>query len=598
MPHNASVDKTLGKSLCVWWICDPVTNRWRAAVEAAVAGEGRPHFFLQVCLVLMALNAAVFHFFPVASHDTRFNLLLCAGLLVLAWLAGRPRWFVPVLHMALVASAALVLFISALTGGIHSQVLLWVCLLPLVALLLAGARHGLIWLLLVELLLLTMWWLTAAGVLSPTVPQGMSEIWVMSGNLALCVLLPFLVVMLYDHLHRRRIHALEDGNRALHETHAALLQAQAHKDEFVAAVGHELRTPMSAILGLNSVLREQLLHAPDQLEAVDHIRRSTQQLLGVVNNILDFSQLQAGQLRLHPDWTDVRAAVAEVIDEQHGRAALKGAVLQLEVASNLPPQVHLDHLRFKQVLSNLLDNAVRYSPDSGQVRVSVALRDGHLRVEVHDDGPGIDSEQQAHIFSLFALNEDSNRRNNQGTGLGLSICHQLLRLQGGHIGVVSNKGAGACFWFDWPLPTSEVKADAAPASKLPQALDVLVVDDDAINRMVTALQVRKALPQCRVVTVADASQAQQHLQAEPCDVVVLDMYMPGVSGLDLARWVRTQPGPLQGITLIGLTASTYPQDWERCMQAGMNGVLTKPLEMTRIVQMLTRRQSMERGEGA
>ena len=583
----------------LWWISDHVTNRWHAAVEAAVAGEGRPHFFLQVCLVLMALNAAIFHFFPVASHDTRFNLLLFAGLLMLAWLAGRPRWFVPVLHVALVASASLVLFISALTGGIHSQVLLWVCLLPLVALLLAGALHGLIWLLLVEVLLLVMWRLTASGDLSASVPQGMSEILVMSGNLALCVLLPFLVLMLYDHLHRRGLSALEDGNRALHETHAALLQAQAHKDEFVAAVGHELRTPMSAILGLNPVLREQLLNAPDQLEAVDHIRRSTQQLLGIVNNILDFSQLQAGQLRLHPDWTDARAAVTDVIEEQRGRAALKGVVLQLDVDTSLPPQVHLDHLRFKQVIANLLDNAVRYSPDSGQVRVSAALKEGHLHVEVHDDGPGIDPEQQAHIFSLFALNEDHNRRNNHGTGLGLSICHQLLSLQGGRIGVKSEKGAGACFWFDWPLPTRQARPVAPAASSMPpQALDVLVVDDDAINRMVTALQIRKALPQCRVVTVADARQAQRHLQNEACDVVVLDMYMPDISGLDLTRWIRRQPGAQQGITVIGLTASTYPQDWERCMQAGMDGVLTKPLETTRIVQMLTRREPMARGDAA
>lgn len=582
-------------NLKFWKICALLKNYWLDARGSVVDGEGRPVLFLRGSLVLTALNTAIFHFFPITSHDTRGNLLLCGVLLVLAWLAGRPSWFVYVLYAALAGCAALNLFISANMGGIHSTVLLWVCLLPLPALLSAGILHGLVWFLLAEVMLLFMWAFTGT-LLSAAVPQGVYETWILAGNLALCVLLPFAVVFLYDHLNRCRVRALEDGNLALQETQSALLQAQAHRDEFVAAVGHELRTPMSAILGLNVVLRDQLLQVPDQLEAVDHIRQSTQQLLGVVNNILDFSQLQAGQLRLYPDWSDLRAAAAQVIDEHHGRAHLKSVALQLELAADLPSQLHLDHMRFKQVLSNLLDNAVRQSPDSGQVRVSVALKGEHLHVEVHDDGPGIDFEQQEHIFSLFMQEEQSNRRNNEGTGLGLSICHQILGLQGGHIGVISKKGAGACFWFDWPLPTPELKPAQAPASKLLQALDVLVVDDDAVNRMVTTLQLRKALPQCRVVAVADATQAQQHLKAEPCDVVVLDMYMPGVSGLDLARWVRRQPGPLQVITLIGLTASTYPQDWDLCMEAGMNGVLTKPLEMTRIIQMLMRFQFLERGQ--
>ncbi len=596
MPDNARLTSILGSDLSVWWTHEHLSKRWHAALQAAVTGESRPYFFLQICLVLMALSAGVFHAFPVASHDTRINLLLGAVLLVLAWFAGRPRCFLPVLHAALLASVCLVLFIASLTGGIHSQVMLWVCLAPLVALLLAGAWHGLAWLVLVQLLLLAMWRLTVAGLVPSHVPKGPTEVWVLSGNLVMCVLVSFLVVAVYDALHRRRLAALEEGNRASHETHAALVMAQAHKDEFVAAVGHELRTPMSAILGLNAILRDQLAHSPDQLEAVDHIRRSTRQLLAVVNNILDFSQLQAGQLQLHPDWVDVRAVLAEVMDQQRNRAEAKGMVLALDVDPDVPAQVHIDHQRLRQVLVNLLDNAWRYSPDGAPVRVSVAVRDGQLHVEVQDHGPGIESGQQEQIFSLFVLDADRHRRNNEGTGLGLSICQQLVSLAGGRIGVISSPGQGACFWFDWPLSGPESVAAAPPAQPgtLP-ALDVLVVDDDAVNRMVAALQIRKALPQCRVDTVGDAQQAQKHLMERPCDVVVLDMYMPGMSGLDLARWVREQPAGLQNITLIGLTASTYPQDWERCIQAGMDGVLTKPLEPARIVQMLTRTPSPDRG---
>jgi signal transduction histidine kinase/CheY-like chemotaxis protein len=581
------------------WLGDALKQRWSAALEAAVAGEGRPVFFLQACLALMAVNAAVFHWLPVASHDTRINLLVCAGLVALMWPAARPAWFVPVLYLSLSFGAALVVFIAARTGGVHSPVLLWLCLLPLLALLMGGLRHGFVCLLLAQVLLLIMWRLTAEGYFSAQVPQSRADLWVVSGSTLLCVLTPFVVIMLYDHLHRRRMADLRDGNHALRSTYADLAQAQAHKDDFVAAVGHELRTPMSAILGLNALLREHLAHAPDQLQAVDHIRRSTQQLLVVVNNILDFSQLQAGQLRLHADWADVRSTVHEVMEEYRGRAVLKHLDVQLGIAQDVPQQVHTDHLRFKQVLANLLDNAVRYAPEGGWVRVLVAVREAGLWVEVSDNGPGIDAQLQPHLFSVFTIDKDRNRRNNQGTGLGLSICQQLVGLAGGQIGLRSTKGVGACFWFVWPSTAPHALAAAAPPPSQPLAsLHVLVVDDDPINRMVTALQIRQALPQCQVSTVADARQAQQHLRSRVCQVVVLDLYMAGMGGIELTQWIREQPGALQRITVIGLTASTYPQDWERCRQAGMDGVLTKPLDATRIVQLLTRTVAVEAGGAA
>ncbi len=578
------------------WLGESLKQRWSAALEAAVTGEGRPVFFLQACLALMALNAAAFHLFPVASHDTRINLLVCAGLVALIWPAARPAWFVPVLYLSLSFGAALVVFIVSRTGGIHSPVLLWLCLLPLLALLMGRLRHGFVWLLLAQVLLLLMWWLTAEGYVSAHVPQSRADLWVVSGSTLLCVLTPFVVIMLYDHLHRRRMADLRAGNQALRSTYAELAQAQAHKDDFVAAVGHELRTPMSAILGLNALLREQLAHAPDQLQAVDHIRRSTQQLLAVVNNILDFSQLQAGQLRLHADWADVRVTVHEVMEEHRGRAVLKHLDVQLGIAQDVPQQMHTDHLRFKQVLANLLDNAVRYAPEGGWVRVLVAVREAGLWVEVSDNGPGIDAQLQPHLFSVFTVDKDRNRRNNQGTGLGLSICQQLVGLAGGQIGLRSTKGVGACFWFVWPSTAPHALAATTPPPSQPlESLHVLVVDDDAINRMVTALQIRQALPQCEVTTVADARQAQQHLRTRVCQVVVLDLYMAGMCGIELTEWIREQPGALQRITVIGLTASSYPQDWERCRQVGMNGVLTKPLDATRIVQLLTRSASVDAG---
>jgi signal transduction histidine kinase len=227
--------------------------------------------------------------------------------------------------------------------------------------------------------------------------------------------------------------------------HVDLVQAQTHKDEFVAAVGHELRTPMSAILGLNAVLREQLAHQPEQVEAVDHIRRSARQLLSVVNNILDFSQLQAGQLHLRPDWMDVRQVLTEVQDECRNRASFKGLDVRLSSDPSVPELVHLDRQRFKQLVANLLDNALRYSPDGGVIAVTAVCHAQRLRVDVSDTGAGIDPAEQAHIFEVFPSGSERRENAAQGTGLGLSICQQLVALHGGRIGVVSDEGAGARF---------------------------------------------------------------------------------------------------------------------------------------------------------
>lgn len=577
-----------------------VTRRsCESALAAAAEGETCSSLFLQVCLVMFAANALFFYFLPGVFHDTRVNVavaLIQLGMLPLVtWRNG----FFLVMHTALVLSSGLVMYVATLTGGIYASVLLWLSMIPLTALLLAGLRQAMIWLLVIQLGLVCLWWATAAGYVSAEVKQSTHLVWVVFCSLLLCMLTPFAVVNLYDNLHRRRMSMLKDGNEALRATHAALLQAQSHKDEFVAALGHELRTPMSAILGLNGVLRDHVANNPEQVDAVDHIRRSTQQLLGVVNNILDFSQLQAGELRLQPDWMNPGSAVEEVLDEYRDKARNKSLQLQWHVSQGLELRVMLDRWRFKQVVANILDNAIRHSPEGGAVGLSMTLRDNILRLDVSDQGPGIDAQRQQQIFRQFENTDHGRRMASQGTGLGLSICQQLAELHGGRVGVHSVTGQGATFWVEWPVQVESALALLLNQSQAQatMVLDLLIVDDDNVNRMVTELQLRKAMPNARVHSAASAQQAQAWLQGERCDVVLLDMYMPGMSGLDLAHWVRESPLLQNGLVLIGLTASTHPDDWQRCIDAGMNGVLTKPLDVQRIVQTIHRYWPMkERGE--
>ena len=575
-------------------------RRWETALAEAAAGEARSRFFLRVCLIMFAANALFFYFLPGVFHDTRVNVAVALAQLAMLPLVPWRRGFLLVMHTALVLSTGLVVYVAVHTGGINASVLLWLCMIPMTALLLAGIRQAMWWVLLIQLVLAWVWWATLSGQVSGDVRQSPQLVWVVFSSLLLCMLTPFAAVHLYDTLHRLRMSMLEDGNEALRTTHAALVQAQSHKDEFVAAVGHELRTPMSAILGLNSVLRDHLAGHPDQVDAVDHIRRSTQHLLGVVNNILDFSQLQAGELRLQPDWMDLKQAMEDVLDEHRDKARNKSLQLHWQMTLGMPSQVMLDRLRFKQVVANLLDNAIRYSPEGAAVGLFLTRRAQVLRLDVSDQGPGVDADQQQRIFRLFENNDGGRRHNAQGTGLGLSICQQLVALHGGRVGVHSEKGHGATFWVEWPV---QADIEPPPAASDPQAhatvsLELLVVDDDGVNRLVTELQLRKAMPNAQVHSVASAAEAQKWLQTRRCDVVLLDMYMPGMSGLDLARWVRDSHGAVQGVTLIGLTASTHPDDWQRCIDAGMNGVLTKPLDVPRIVQTIHRHWRPREGAGA
>jgi CheY-like chemotaxis protein len=389
-------------------------------------------------------------------------------------------------------------------------------------------------------------------------------------------------VVIYEQMHRQQQQELDQRNAELRATHHALIQAQAHKDEFVAAVGHELRTPMNAILGFNGVLRRELADQPDQVEVVDHIRRSTAHLLQVINDILDFSQLQVGKLSLHPTDIGLKALVDEALERYRVRARDKGLVLEAELDPALPPLIHADRQRLQQVLHNLLDNAVKFT-EKGHVRLHMRALDGRLRIEVQDSGPGIAPERQAHIFNRFEHADIQTNRAYGGTGLGLALCEKLTRLQGGSIGVQSQPGQGALFWIELPLQAGSVCDETAAAQEaLPPAppLRILVVDDNAVNLQVAQLQLKSIWPDVQVVAAQSGAQALQLLDTEAFDVALLDMVMPEMDGLQLTQQIRKRfPAITARMPVLALTANTNPIEREQCLDAGMDDVLHKPLDI-------------------
>jgi signal transduction histidine kinase/CheY-like chemotaxis protein len=486
-----------------------------------------------------------------------------------------------IVHTIMALLVMLIVFTATQTGGINSTSVVWLSVFSVAVLLLLGRVATLIW---IAIMLCCIWGLTLAtwmGWISSHVNNASTSFigWAWLNHL-LALMNLMMAVRIYEHLQQVQLRKLNQRNNEIKATHQALIQAQAHKDEFVAAVGHELRTPMNAILGFNGVLRRELEDDPEQLAVVGHIRRSTEHLLQVVNDILDFSQLQAGKLHLNPVDYEVRALTDE-LQQRHGeKARSKGVALCIHCDPVLPLRLQGDRNRLLQILNNLVDNAIKFTAE-GVVDVKLIAQGEWLRLEVRDAGRGIALERQQHIFRRFEHADVQTNRTYGGTGLGLTLCEKLVSLHGGKIGVVSQPGHGALFWLEIPLQAAQDQSpeDLQDDDLADEALNILVVDDTRVNLMVAQLQLQKCWPRAKITTVDSGAKALPLLDAQVFDVALVDMIMPVMDGMQLTQHIRQFfPAIAARMPILALTANTNPVDREKCLAAGMNDVLHKPMD--------------------
>ena len=391
----------------------------------------------------------------------------------------------------------------------------------------------------------------------------------------------------------RDVSAQKEAEAALEAARDAAVAAADMKSQFVANVSHEIRTPMNGIIGMTRLLLGSPLN-PRQQEFAQTIAQSAESLLGVINDLLDFSKIEAGRLTLESIPFDLAALLRDVLELHIPRADAKALPLRLDKAADLPAWVRGDPLRVRQILLNLIDNAIKFT-QAGEVRLSVGPlpgQPGRLRLSVRDTGIGMDEDAQKHIFKAFSQADGSVSRKFGGTGLGLTICRQLAELMGGSLNLESRPGMGSVFHLDLPLPATQAPVaegsdEAPPIPRFP-GVTVLVAEDNPVNQKLVHFMLDNL--GIATVTADDGKKAYDLLATTPVDLVLMDCQMPEWDGLTASRAVREREAA-EGrghLPIVALTANAMVGYDAVCREAGMDDYLTKPIREEELAAALTR----------
>jgi signal transduction histidine kinase/ActR/RegA family two-component response regulator len=551
----------------------------------------RRRSLLMYMLLMVGACSLPFYYIPHPDYDHIANLAGTAGYwsLLVALLLGVP--YILVAHGTLMWSIAYVAYLAAMTGGINSPVMVWMTVAILPAILLFERGPAMFWMIVVFVANFALLLISQHGLVNSDINMANDVMAWTVANKLFVLSLALYVVFVTERMHRSQTVEMDESNAELERTHQALIRAQAHKDEFIASVGHELRTPMNAILGLNGILRTELAAKPEDAAVVDHIRRSTEQLLQVVNDILDFSQLQAGRLVLHEEEFALRETLGGVLAAHDKKAQAKNIHLSLEASAAHSMWVKGDRQRLVQVLNNLLDNAIKFTAE-GTIVVRAQAVGGGVLFEVQDSGIGIAPDRQKQIFNGFEHADVQTNRQYGGTGLGLSICERLVTLQGGTIGVSSAQGHGSRFWFQVPLRSIAVKEAQAAAEMARMLIDkpiqILLVDDNAVNLLVARMMLKKCFPKAEIAQANSGQEALDKLREQTFDLTLMDMVMPEMDGMKVTQILRRDfPAPTRDMPILALTASANPVDHDRCLASGMDDVLHKPLDEPQLISKIS-----------
>ena len=548
--------------------------------------EGRlPYLFFVVWLLIgvMVVLAIITPYPNGVPVPLAFAFVLLVLQVLFIW--GLP--FSVAVHLGLLAGLLQVSYAAWMSGGIFSPRMAWMTVIPLVPFYAVSRRAGFGWLATVLTVEMLMSYITWQGWLPANPTLGAAQIMSSFASYSVVTLILITVPFLYDNSFRDAYNASLQRNLELEEKRQELLRTAALREQFIATVSHELRTPMNAILGFNNMLLGRVSDNPQALKILNHTRQSADHLLTVINDVLDYSQLQAGKINVQAETFALRDTVNTAFDLFAQRVESMHLQYRCTIDDNVPRWVRADRHRLMQILVNLLGNAIKFT-HQGHVTLSVRCQPLCVHFSVRDSGIGIPEAQQPKIFQRFVQAEDDIQSRYGGNGLGLSITQRLVELMGGHIGFESTSGQGSMFWFTLPLvevapPRVEAPKAKATATSTHAVQRFLVVDDHPINRLLVRQILKNNWKNCELVEAENGLKALAALKAQEFDVILMDMVMPEMDGIEATTALRmTFDQPMRDTPVLGLTANVNPLDLERFAAAGVSAVVLKPFDAAKV----------------
>ncbi|MFN5357129.1 MAG: response regulator [Bacteroidota bacterium] len=379
-------------------------------------------------------------------------------------------------------------------------------------------------------------------------------------------------------------------SRAVQEKETAEESAR-FKQQFLANMSHEIRTPLNAVVGMTNLLLDKQPRE-DQLRYLNAMRQASNNLLNIINDILDISKIEAGKILIEDIDFDLQETVDGVYQTLHLKAEEKKLNLGYSIKPEVPAWLKGDPTRLTQVLINLTGNAIKFTPEGGNVDVITSLdqdADGNwLRFEVKDTGIGIAADQLDKIFESFSQESSDTTRKFGGTGLGLTISRQLVELMGGSLQVSSVKGEGTTFWFRLPCREGQAKATAKTIAPQRQSekLTVLLAEDQPMNQMVAVDTLESLFPGIEVDVADNGQIAVDKAGIRTYDLIFMDVHMPVMDGYTATRTIRGSAGPNAATPILALTANAVKEEIDRCLESGMNRHLAKPFEPEKLRQAI------------
>ena len=385
---------------------------------------------------------------------------------------------------------------------------------------------------------------------------------------------------------------LEEKNRELEIQKNNAEEATHAKAMFLANMSHEIRTPLNGIIGIANILKKENLKKKHE-NLVRIISTSGENLLNIINNILDFSKIESGQIQLENIDFNLRDVVNNITGLLSFNATEKGLDLSVDIDGNIPANLKGDPYRLNQILTNLLNNAIKFT-EKGSIRILAELLEADknrikLLFKVIDTGIGISETGVKKLFKEFSQTDRSTARKYGGSGLGLSICRNLVLFMGGEIGVNSSPGVGSEFWFSlmFGIQQKPEKITVNEQHALPENLKILYAEDNVINQQVIQLLLKNSGIRCDIAP--DGVRAVEMYKKNHYDLILMDMQMPGYDGIESTKRIReyeVQNGKGKSSFIVAVTANSMHEDKEKCFSAGMNDFLTKPFNADELMKII------------